>query len=58
VIRHLEKAWPIAEELKKNNAETLFAWVGKCVAGVVQHGCDIWPGKLPDPLPVCYSLVS
>jgi len=52
VKRHLEKSWPIGEILKQNKAEDLFAWIGKCIAEVVQDGCEAWPGKLPDELPL------
>jgi hexokinase len=52
VQRKLEKSWPIGELLKKNKAEDLFQWIGECVAEVVQDGCQVWPGELPDPLPM------
>ena len=52
VRRHLEKSWPIGELLKKNKAEDLFAWIGKCVAEVVQDGCEAWPGVLPHKIPM------
>ncbi|KAM5457344.1 hypothetical protein MaudCBS49596_000539 [Microsporum audouinii] len=35
VRRTLEKAWPIAEHLKKDKAEDLFLWIGDCMAEVV-----------------------
>jgi hypothetical protein len=38
VSRILEKSWPIGEQLKNDNAEDLFAWVGQCIAEVVQDG--------------------
>jgi hexokinase len=52
VLRRLEKAWPIGEQLKNNKAEDLFAWIGKCIAEVVQDGCLAWPGKIPDEVPL------
>ena len=52
VRRHLEKSWPIGEQLKHNQAEDLFAWIGKCIAEVVREGCLIWPGELPDEIPL------
>lgn len=50
--RHLEKSWPIAELLKKDKPEDFFAWVGKCVAQVIQDGREIWPGTLPKEIPI------
>ncbi|KAF3480434.1 hexokinase family protein [Arthroderma uncinatum] len=40
VRRTLEKAWPIEERLKKDNAKDLFAWIGDCVAEVVADSLD------------------
>lgn len=52
VKRHLEKAWPIGEQLKHNQADGLFAWIGKCIAEVVQDGCRAWPGELSEEIPL------
>ncbi|KAG4429905.1 hypothetical protein IFR05_014611 [Cadophora sp. M221] len=52
VRRHLEKSWPIGEQLKHNKAEDLFTWIGICIAEVVQDGCLTWPGGLPDVIPL------
>ncbi|KAH7355049.1 hexokinase family protein-like protein [Rhexocercosporidium sp. MPI-PUGE-AT-0058] len=52
VQRHLEKSWPIGEQLKHNKAEDLFAWIGKCIAEVVQDGSLAWPGDLPHEIPL------
>ncbi|RDL30713.1 Phosphotransferase [Venustampulla echinocandica] len=52
VQRHLEKSWPIGEQLKNNKAEDLFAWIGTCIAEIVREGCRIWDGKLPDQIPL------
>ncbi|KAI9862208.1 MAG: hypothetical protein M1824_001589 [Vezdaea acicularis] len=30
-----ERIWPIKEALKLDNEESLFAWIGQCIAGVV-----------------------
>ncbi|KAJ5587118.1 uncharacterized protein N7459_002883 [Penicillium hispanicum] len=35
VKRTLERAWPIQEHLKMDQAEDLFAWIGDCIAEVV-----------------------
>ncbi|KAM5469204.1 hypothetical protein MauCBS54593_004557 [Microsporum audouinii] len=40
VRRTLEKAWPIEERLKKDNAKDLFAWIGDRVAEVVADSLE------------------
>ncbi|KAL2010955.1 hypothetical protein VTN00DRAFT_3673 [Thermoascus crustaceus] len=35
VRRTLEKAWPIEEHLRRDQAPALFAWIGDCIAEVV-----------------------
>ena len=52
VRRHLEKSWPIGEQLKMHEADALFAWVGRCIAEVVQDGCLAWPEELADEIPL------
>jgi hexokinase len=52
VIRQLEKSWPIGEQLKNNQADDLFAWIGRRIAEVVKDGCAAWPGKLPEAIPL------
>jgi hexokinase len=52
VQRHLEKSWPIREQLKSNKADDLFAWIGRRIAEVVKDGCAAWPGELPEELPL------
>ena len=36
IRRTFEKAWPIGEHLKMDNAEDLFMWIGDCIAEVVR----------------------
>jgi len=38
--RLLERSWPIQEHLKNENAESLFDWIGGCIASVVSEGCE------------------
>jgi len=38
--RLLERSWPIQEHLKNENAESLFDWIGSCIASVVGEGCE------------------
>lgn len=53
VVRHLEKSWPIGEQLKQNkDAEDLFQWIGKCMVEVVQDGCKKWPGEMHGTIPL------
>lgn len=52
VKRVLEKAWPIGEHLKMDQAEDLFSWIGDCIAEVVSDrlNSDSFRGKKPDEL--------
>lgn len=52
VSRHLEKSWPIGEHLKQEKADDLFAWIGQCIAQVVQEGCKTWPREFQDEIPL------
>ncbi|KAI1376226.1 MFS general substrate transporter [Hypoxylon crocopeplum] len=38
--RVLEKSWPILEVLKNENPDSLFNWIGSCIAEVVREGCE------------------
>ena len=40
LTRLLEQAWPIQDHLKNENSESLFSWIGDCVAQVVRRGCQ------------------
>ncbi|KAL2862264.1 hexokinase family protein [Aspergillus lucknowensis] len=52
VKRTLERAWPIQEHLKMDNAEDLFAWIGDCIAEVVAESLtsDATKGTVPEEL--------
>ncbi|KUJ16226.1 actin-like ATPase domain-containing protein [Mollisia scopiformis] len=52
VTRCLEKSWPIGEQLKNNNAEEFFNWIGKCIAEVVKSGCKEWPEEMRGTIPL------
>ncbi len=52
VQRLLEKSWPIGEQMKINQADDLFAWIGRRIAEVVKDGCSEWPGELPEVIPL------
>ena len=53
----LEKSWPISDHLKNDNAESLFLWIGKRIAEVVDEGCRTLhiPTDRPLPLGVTFS---
>ncbi|KAI9171235.1 Hexokinase-1 [Paramyrothecium foliicola] len=50
VQRHLERAWPIDDHLKSENADGLFLWIGQCIAEVVREGCNAWSLSKTDTL--------
>lgn len=57
IQRHLEKSWPISNHLKNDNADSLFLWIGRCIAEVVAEGCRTLhvPSDRPLPLGVTFS---
>ncbi|KAI5926663.1 MFS general substrate transporter [Camillea tinctor] len=57
IRRLLEKSWPILEVLKNENADSLFAWIGKCIAEVVREGCETFglPRDVEIPMGVTFS---
>ena len=36
ILRNFEKSWPIGAQLKADNAEDLFEWLGDCLAEVIR----------------------
>ncbi|PNY29674.1 Phosphotransferase [Tolypocladium capitatum] len=57
IRRHLERSWPISNHLKNDNADSLFLWIGSCIAEVVGQGCRTLqiPSDRPLPLGVTFS---
>ncbi|UNI21812.1 hypothetical protein JDV02_007768 [Purpureocillium takamizusanense] len=57
IRRHLEKSWSISNHLKNDNADSLFLWIGKCIAEVVAQGRQAFniPSDEPLPLGVTFS---
>ncbi|KAI2615669.1 MFS general substrate transporter [Hypoxylon sp. NC1633] len=55
--RVLEKSWPIMEVLKNDNPDSLFKWIGTCIAEVVQEGCETFnlPRDRELPMGVTFS---
>lgn len=50
--RLLEQSWPIGEHLKNENADSLFSFIGKSVATVVEKACLEWGLDRSDELPM------
>ncbi|CAK7228477.1 hypothetical protein SCUCBS95973_006892 [Sporothrix curviconia] len=52
-----ERSWSIQEHLKSENADSLFAWIGICIAEVVRQGCSSFglPRDTPLPMGVTFS---
>ncbi|KAI2468947.1 MFS general substrate transporter [Annulohypoxylon bovei var. microspora] len=57
IRRVLEKSWPILDVLKKENADSLFTWIGGCIAEVVREGCEEFnlPRDCELPMGVTFS---
>lgn len=52
VKRLLERSWPIDEHLKNENPDSLFLWIGKCIAEVVHDGCETLRLPLDQAMPL------
>lgn len=52
VQRPLERSWPIDNHLKNDNAKSLFSWIGRCIADVVEEGCRTFGVPRDEPLPL------
>ncbi|PLB45817.1 hexokinase family protein [Aspergillus steynii IBT 23096] len=50
VRRTLEKAWPIEEHLRRDDAFNLFTWIGDCIAEVVADSLDNPRERMPSEL--------
>ncbi|KAF3020565.1 hypothetical protein E8E14_008365 [Neopestalotiopsis sp. 37M] len=50
--RVLEKSWPILEHFKNEAEDALFAWIGACIAEVVQDGCKHYDISADSTLPL------
>lgn len=55
--RRMEKSWPIDDHLKNENSDSLFLWIGKCIAEVILDGCTELrlPADQEIPLGVTFS---
>ncbi|KAI1336242.1 MFS general substrate transporter [Xylariaceae sp. FL0016] len=52
IRRLLEKSWPINEHFKNENADSLFAWIGRCIAETVSEGCKAFDLRADEELPM------
>ncbi|KAI0447750.1 MFS general substrate transporter [Xylaria telfairii] len=50
--RVLERLWPIQETLKNGNPDSLFAWIGSCIAQVVREGVEAFDLERDSELPM------
>jgi Hexokinase len=57
VRRTLEKAWPIEERLRRDEAKSLFAWIGDCIAEVVADSLANCKGDAPTEVATGISFV-
>ncbi|KAE8389333.1 hypothetical protein BDV23DRAFT_99147 [Aspergillus alliaceus] len=55
VRRTLEKAWPIEEHLRRDQAPALFTWIGDCLAEVVRDGLNNPSEEAPRELTIGIS---
>lgn len=50
--RLLEQSWPIGEALKHENSDSLFSWIGECIAHVIAQACKEWDLSSDQELPM------
>ena len=69
LFRPLERSWPIEEHLKNENADSLFSWIGQCIAVVLKEayeamsahynaGCDWSEGLTPMGVTFSFPMVQ
>jgi hexokinase len=50
-VNQTHKSWPIGEKLKNEKAEDLFAWIGECIADVIEEDLpgspELWVDEHP-----------
>lgn len=60
VRRTLEKAWPIEDRLRHDQANSLFAWIGDCIAEVIHddlsNSKDDAPPELTMGISFCFPI--
>ncbi|KAJ6171711.1 hexokinase family protein [Penicillium chermesinum] len=50
VRRTLEKAWPIEKRLRQDQPDSLFAWIGDCIAEVIHDDLANTKGDVPEEI--------
>ncbi|MCJ1477639.1 hypothetical protein MMC13_006312 [Lambiella insularis] len=61
VTKSYEQSWPIDEHLKVEKAEDLFAWVGDCLAEVVEarfHDVENMPDEIPLGITFSFPMIQ
>lgn len=60
VRRTLEKAWPIEDRLRRDQATSLFAWIGDCIAEVIHddlaNSKDDAPSEVAMGISFCFPI--
>ncbi|KAJ5898846.1 hypothetical protein N7495_003590 [Penicillium taxi] len=59
VRRTLEKAWPIEDRLRQDQANSLFAWIGDCIAEVIHddlENCKDVPSEIAMGISFCFPI--
>lgn len=60
VRRTLEKAWPIEDRLRRDQPDSLFAWIGDCIAEVIHddlaNSKDDAPSELAMGISFCFPI--
>jgi hexokinase len=60
VRRTLEKAWPIEDRLRRDQANSLFAWIGDCIAEVIHddlaNSKDDAPSEVAMGISFCFPI--
>ena len=59
VRRTLEKAWPIENRLRRDNADSLFSWIGDCIAEVIHDdlaNSEDAPSEITAGISFCFPI--
>ena len=60
VRRTLEKAWPIEDRLRREQSDSLFAWIGDCIAEVIyddlENSKDDAPEEITMGISFCFPI--
>jgi hexokinase len=60
VRRTLEKAWPIENRMRQDQADSLFSWIGDCIAEVIHddlaNSKDDTPSEITMGISFCFPI--